>query len=89
MPLAQSGWPVQTTAVSLALGITMEGEKARLGLWLRARKGAQCWHAVCTELKNRGVTEAVLPVSMGAKGCQRRARRSFRNRRCNGVSATR
>ena len=33
--------PVQTKAVSLARGVTMDGEKALLGLWLRESEGAQ------------------------------------------------
>ena len=33
--------PVQTKAVYLALGITMDGEKALLGLWLSESEGAK------------------------------------------------
>src|SRR5213080_4347351 len=49
--------PVQTTAVDLALGITMDGEQARLGLWLSESEGAKFWLSVFTELQNRGVTD--------------------------------
>ena len=38
--------PVQTKAVYVALGITVEGEKELLGLWLRETEGAKFWLAV-------------------------------------------
>ena len=41
--------PVQTKAVSLALGVTLEGEKDLLGLWLSESEGAKCWLSVFTE----------------------------------------
>src|SRR2546422_7199067 len=46
--------PVQTKAVYLALGITMDGEKELLGVWLSESEGAQCWLSIFTELQNRG-----------------------------------
>jgi putative transposase len=60
--------PVQTKAVSLALGITMDGEKALLGLWLSEGEGAQCWLSVFTELQNRGVQECFIACVDGLKG---------------------
>jgi putative transposase len=51
---ARQEGPVQTKAVSLALGVTMDGGKARLGMGLSERAGAQLWLRVCTELQNRG-----------------------------------
>lgn len=46
--------PVQTKAVYLALGITMDGDKELLGVWLSESEGAKCWFSVFTALKNRG-----------------------------------
>ena len=60
--------PVQTTAVSLALGMTMEGEKALLGLWLSESEGAKCWLSVFTALHNRGVQDCFLACVDGLKG---------------------
>ena len=60
--------PVQTKAVSLALGITMDGEKELLGLWLSESEGAKCWLSVCTERKNRGVTDCFMACVDGLKG---------------------
>jgi putative transposase len=80
--------PVQTKAVYLALGITLEGEKELLGLWLSESEGAKFWLSVFTELKNRGVTDCFI-ASMDSKGCLRRSRRSFPRPRCSCVSSIR
>jgi hypothetical protein len=47
--------PVQTQAVSLAWGSTIDGEQARLGWWRSESEGATWWLAVFTELNKRGV----------------------------------
>jgi putative transposase len=60
--------PVQTTAVDLALGLTMDGEKARLGLGRSESEEAQCWLSVLTERKNRGVQECFLACVDGRTG---------------------
>jgi putative transposase len=60
--------PVQTKAVDLALGITMDGEKELLGLWLSESEGAKFWLSVCTERKNRGVTDCFIACVDGLKG---------------------
>jgi putative transposase len=60
--------PVQPTAVDLALGITMDGEKARLGLGRSESAGAQCWLAVFPERKNRGVQDGFMACVDGLKG---------------------
>src|SRR5919201_986787 len=52
--------PVQTKAVYVALGITVEGEKELLGLWISDSEGAKFWLSVFTELKNRGVEDCVI-----------------------------
>ena len=59
---------VQTKAVSVALGITMEGEKERLGLWLSESAGATFWLSVFTERKNRGVKDCFIACVDGRKG---------------------
>jgi putative transposase len=60
--------PVQTKAVYLALGITLEGEKELLGLWLSASEGAKFWLSVFTELKNRGVQDCFVACVDGLTG---------------------
>jgi transposase-like protein len=41
-------------AVYLVLGITLEGQKELLGMWISENEGAKFWLSVCTELRNRG-----------------------------------
>src|SRR5919206_2556100 len=60
--------PVQTKAVYLALGVTMDGEKELLGLWLSESEGAKCWFSVFTELKNRGVQDCFIACVDGLQG---------------------
>jgi transposase-like protein len=58
----------QTKAVYLALGVTMDGEKELLGLWLSESEGAQCWLSVFTDLQNRGVQDCFIACVDGLKG---------------------
>src|ERR671934_173575 len=60
--------PVQTKAVYLALGITLDGEKELLGLWLSASEGAKFWFSVFTELKNRGMQACFIACVDGLQG---------------------
>src|ERR671939_274149 len=60
--------PVHTKAVYVALGITVEGEKELLGLWLSESEGAKCWLTVFTELRNRGVEDCFIACVDALKG---------------------
>jgi putative transposase len=59
---------VQTQAVYLALGITLEGEKDLLGLWIGESEGSKFWMSVLTELKNRGLQDILIACVDGLKG---------------------
>ena len=59
---------VRVKAVYLAIGITMEGEKEVLGLWLAQSEGAKFWLQVVTELRNRGVQDILIAYVDGLKG---------------------
>ena len=59
---------VRAKAVYLALGISMEGEKEILGLWITQTEGAKFWLQVVTELKNRGVQDIFIACVDGLKG---------------------
>lgn len=59
---------VQSQAVYLALGITLEGKKELLGLWIGENEGAKFWLSVVTELKNRGVQDMLIVCVDGLKG---------------------
>ncbi len=59
---------VRAKAVYLAIGITMNGEKEVLGLWLAQTEGAKFWLQVVTELRNRGVQDIFIAYVDGVKG---------------------
>ncbi|BBA33821.1 transposase mutator type [Methylocaldum marinum] len=60
--------PVKNKAVYLALGVNLQGEKERLGLWIADTEGAKFWLSVFTELKNRGVQDGFIACVDGLKG---------------------
>jgi Transposase and inactivated derivatives len=49
-------------------GVTPEGTKDILGLWIETSEGAKFWLRVMTELKNRGVEDILIAVVDGLKG---------------------
>lgn len=55
-------------AVYLALGITLDGEKELLGMWIARSEGAKFWLGVLTELKNRGVADILICCVDGLSG---------------------
>ena len=59
---------VQNKAVYLAIGITCQGAKEVLGLWVEQTEGAKFWMRVMTELKSRGVADILIAVVDGLKG---------------------
>ena len=59
---------VRSQAVYLALGITLEGQKELLGLWVGESEGSKFWMNVLTELKNRGVQDVLIACVDGLKG---------------------
>ena len=46
---------VQNKAVYVALGVSRDGTREVLGLWIAGNEGAKFWLSVMNELKNRGV----------------------------------
>jgi putative transposase len=59
---------VKNKAIYLAIGVTMEGLKEVLGLWIAQTEGAKFWLQVVTELKNRGVRDILIACVDGLKG---------------------
>jgi len=59
---------VKNKAIYLAIGVTVEGLKEVLGLWIAQTEGAKFWLQVVTELKNRGVTDIFIACVDGLKG---------------------
>jgi transposase-like protein len=59
---------VRNKAVYLALGVTGDGQREVLGLWIAENEGAKFWLSVMTELRNRGVQDILIAVVDGLKG---------------------
>jgi transposase-like protein len=60
---------VANRPVYVALAVTVEGTRDILGLWAGdGGEGAKFWFAVCTELRNRGVSDVLMAVCDGLKG---------------------
>jgi len=55
-------------AVYLAIGVTWDGTKDILGMWIAETEGAKFWLQVITELKNRGVKDIFIACVDGLKG---------------------
>ena len=64
----RDGGHVKNKAVYLAIGMTMDGLKEVLGLWIAQTEGAKFWLQVVTELKNRGVKDILIACVDGLKG---------------------
>jgi transposase-like protein len=55
--------------VYAAIGVTLEGRKDVLGLWMGVGgEGAKFWMSVLVDLKNRGVADVFFLVCDGLKG---------------------
>jgi putative transposase len=59
---------IKNKALYLAVGITTEGKKEVLGLWITVNEGAKFWLSVVAELKNRGVKDVFIACVDGLKG---------------------
>ena len=59
---------VQNKAAHIAIGLTLEGRKEVLGIWLESNEGAKFWLHVLTELKNRGIKDVLFVCCDGLKG---------------------
>lgn len=59
---------IVTKAIYVALGITIDGMKDILGMWIGENEGAKFWLKVCTELRNRGVKDILIACVDGLKG---------------------
>jgi putative transposase len=60
---------VANRPIYVALAVTVDGERDILGLWAgEGGEGAKFWLHVLTEIKNRGVADALMVVCDGLKG---------------------
>src|ERR1700691_3370292 len=61
---------VANRPVYVAIGVNLDGERDVLGLWLgpSGGEGAKQWMSMLTELRNRGVADALIVCCDGLKG---------------------
>jgi transposase-like protein len=59
---------VKNKAVYVALGVSKDGVREVLGLWIAENEGAKFWLSVMNELKNRGLADILIAVVDGLKG---------------------
>ena len=59
---------VRKKAVYVAVGVTLEGTRDCLGLWIEKTEGARFWTGVMTELRNRGVKDVLFVCTDGLTG---------------------
>src|SRR5690606_30683811 len=52
----------------MAIGVTVEGIKHVLGLWVTENEGAKFWAQVCAQLANRGVKDVLIACCDGLTG---------------------
>jgi transposase-like protein len=60
---------VVKACVYISLGITREGRKEILGMWVgEGAEGAKFWSTICSELKNRGLNDILIACMDGLTG---------------------
>jgi putative transposase len=64
----REGNGVITRAVYNILGVSLDGKKDFLGMYLSESEGAKFWLAVLTDLKNRGMQDMLIACVDGLKG---------------------
>jgi len=59
---------VQNKSVYIVVGLTTEGQKEVLGLWIQSTEGAKFWLSILSELKQRGVADILILCADGLTG---------------------
>lgn len=59
---------VRNKAVYTSVGLTVDGKKEVLGLWVQNTEGAKFWLAILTELRQRGVQDILILCADGLTG---------------------
>jgi putative transposase len=59
---------VRKKAVYVAVGVTLDGTRDCLGLWIEKTEGARFWTSVLSELRNRGVRDVLFVCTDGLSG---------------------
>lgn len=79
---------VANRPVYVAIGVNMDGERDVLGMWLgpTGGEGAKQWMSMLTDLRNRGVLDALIVCCDGLKDFPTRCVRCGRRQQCKPVS---
>lgn len=64
----RDGHHVKNKAAHIAIGVTVEGIKQILGIWIAETEGAKFWAQVCAQLANRGVKDVLIACCDGLTG---------------------
>lgn len=64
----RDGHHVENKAAHIAIGVTIEGTKQVLGIWVAETEGAKFWAQVCAQLANRGVKDVLIACCDGLTG---------------------
>jgi len=64
----RDGGTVTNKAAHLVVGVDIDGYKHVLGIWVQATEGAKFWLGVLTELRNRGLRDALIVCCDGLTG---------------------
>src|SRR5690625_1251009 len=64
----RDGHQVKNKAAHIAIGVTVEGIKQVLGIWVADTEGAKFWAQVCAQLANRGVKDVLIACCDGLIG---------------------
>jgi putative transposase len=64
----RDGQAVRNFACSLAIGVSVDGERDVLGMWFQRTEGAKFWLAVLTELRQRGLHDVLVCCVDGLTG---------------------
>ena len=73
---------VKNKAVYVALGVSRDGVREVLGLWIADNEGAKFWLSVMTELKNRGLQDILIAVVVASRASLMPSQQPFRTRPC-------
>jgi putative transposase len=64
----RDGGMVDNKAAHLVIGVDLDGYKHVLGIWIQSAEGAKFWLSVLTELRNRGLKDALIVCCDGLAG---------------------
>jgi putative transposase len=64
----RDGGTVDNKAAHLVIGVDTDGYKHVLGIWIQSAEGAKFWMSVLTELRNRGLKDALIVCCDGLAG---------------------